>query len=271
MIPNSYVLISYSSKDLVIVNRIISFLENNGIPYWKAPDMIPPDSTYAREIIGALQDSAYVIVLLSKNSQRSIWVEKEIDKALKFDRRILPVQIDDAPLSELFSFYFADKTIIDYKNDPKAAITELARYLIPLAGKARRLTPVTDPDALELPRANSPREGRHTSLKANSAAEKNSIFIDPDDPKESRRKKPKMIPVNFYSKNRRPECCVFCGGELVNKGKGIYPCMDCGRENFDDFTLIRRYLLEHGAAPITKIIQDLGIPRSVVNAYRDET
>lgn len=119
------VFISYCSKNRRYIEKMTQMLDKMGITYWIAPDMIPAGSNYAREIPGAIRQCEVFLLVLSKESQQSIWVEKEIDSAINYRRTIVPFQIDDEPLSEMFRFYLNNVQTIYCVNRPKEAIEEL--------------------------------------------------------------------------------------------------------------------------------------------------
>ena len=104
-------------------------LDKMGISYWIAPDMIPAGSNYAREIPGAIQCCEVFLLVLSKNSQQSIWVEKEIDSAINYRKTIVPFQIDDEPLTDMFRVHLNNVQTIYCVNRPKDAIEELKQRL----------------------------------------------------------------------------------------------------------------------------------------------
>ena len=118
------VFISYCSKDERYIRKMTQMLDKMGISYWIAPDMIPAGSNYAREIPGAIQCCEVFLLVLSKNSQQSIWVEKEIDSAINYRKTIVPFQIDDEPLTDMFRFYLNNVQTIYCVNRPKDAIEE---------------------------------------------------------------------------------------------------------------------------------------------------
>ena len=99
------VFISYSSKDERYIKKMTQMLEKMGISYWIAPDMIPAGSNYAREIPKAIRDCEIFLLVLSQASQQSIWVEKEIDSAIYYRKTIVPFQIDDSVMTDMFRFY----------------------------------------------------------------------------------------------------------------------------------------------------------------------
>ena len=117
----STVFVSYSSKDLEIVNYIVSKLQNMKISYWKAPEMIPAGSSYAKEIPKAIQNCQIVLLILSDSSQESIWVENEIDSAICNRKVIIPFQIKEMELNDTFKFYLNNvQTVMYYQNNEEA-------------------------------------------------------------------------------------------------------------------------------------------------------
>lgn len=126
---NKSVFISYSSKDERYIKKMTQMLEKMGITYWIAPDMIPAGSNYAREIPSAIQNCDIFLLVLSKASQQSIWVEKEIDSAIYYRKTIVPFQIDDSPMTDMFRFYLNNVQTIYCANRPKDAIEELKQRL----------------------------------------------------------------------------------------------------------------------------------------------
>ena len=118
------VFISYSSLDSQTVDRVIRLLEQMKISYWKAPEMIPAGSSYAREIPQAIRDCKIFLLIVSQASQDSVWVEKEIDTAIHYRRTILPLKIDDEPMNDMFYFYLNNVQAIFYHNDAAAAFLD---------------------------------------------------------------------------------------------------------------------------------------------------
>ena len=77
MATEKTVFISYSSKDGQFVQNLATCLKELNITYFKAPETIPVGSNYAREIPRAIKECGVFLLVLSKNSQDSIWVEKD--------------------------------------------------------------------------------------------------------------------------------------------------------------------------------------------------
>ena len=78
-----YYFISYSSKDYWFVSQIRDAIEKAGIRCWMAPRDIPHGTNYAHIIEVAIQNAQrFIILLLSNSSIWSVWVEKELQRAI---------------------------------------------------------------------------------------------------------------------------------------------------------------------------------------------
>ena len=116
------VFISYSSKDSKIVEKIVAMLKEAGISYWKAPEMIPAGSNYAREIPRAIAQCQVFLLVISSYSQESIWVEKEIDCAINDRKTIVPLKLTEDDLSDMFRFYLNNVQTISYAESHDQAL-----------------------------------------------------------------------------------------------------------------------------------------------------
>lgn len=98
------VFISYSTLDSNNALDIREYLERNGISCWMAPRDIPSGSNYTKEIPAAIRGCQVFLLLLTGNAQRSQWVLKELDSAVNERKVVIPLMLDDAPLSDEFGF-----------------------------------------------------------------------------------------------------------------------------------------------------------------------
>ena len=258
MANDKTVFISYSSSDRELVNQIIHILESLGISYWIAPEMIPVGSNYAREIPKAIQNCRVFLLMLSAKSQESIWVEKEIDSAICYKKSIIPFQIDDTPLNDMFRFYLNNVQMIPYSQDKKQGITLLKQQLSQLSV------------SLE------PMEKQRSDIRINvsdaakTIDEKKSVVTNKEvisNPIKEESKKKAVKRSNAFIMNEVPTECEICGERLTQTGVGIYECVSCGKEHYDTFQTIRNYLTEKGPTPALIIEKETGIPRRVIDYY----
>ncbi len=93
--------ISYSSKDQDFANRLHADLQSKGARVWFAPDDMKIGDRIHETIEDAIRIYDKLMVVLSKNSIKSAWVEREVREGLKREKRekrtmLFPVRLDDA-------------------------------------------------------------------------------------------------------------------------------------------------------------------------------
>ena len=94
----AYVFVSYSTKDLRRACAVRDLIESAGVGCWMAPRDIPTSSNYAYVIERAISNCAVFLLLVSRESVRSVWVNKEILYALgklQQDRRVHAAWLDE--------------------------------------------------------------------------------------------------------------------------------------------------------------------------------
>lgn len=259
------VFVSYSSEDRKFVNTIVQMMKEEKIAYWKAPEMIPAGSSYAREIPRAIKECEVFLLVLSRTSQKSIWVEKEIDSAISHRKTIIPFQIDDIPLNDTFRFYLNNVQMISYVLDKEDAFMELKKQLKQLLKKDG--TQSSDQNGIganvieeEIPTSNrSVADG-----KVSVQREKNTSQF----PRRLARK----ADSNALRMNRIPLACDYCGSKMIeNITMGTYRCQECGKDSYDDYQTIRNYLDKVGNATAAAIEQNTGVPKRIIEYFfRDE-
>ena len=85
------VFISYSTRDMALVNHVKHLLEDSSIEVFVAEYSVSPSSPLAQNIIDAIKDCHLFIVLWGENSRTSEWVQQEIGIATSGKKPILPV------------------------------------------------------------------------------------------------------------------------------------------------------------------------------------
>lgn len=255
---NKSVFISYSSKDERYIKKMTQMLEKMGITYWIAPDMIPAGSNYAREIPSAIQNCDIFLLVLSKASQQSIWVEKEIDSAIYYRKTIVPFQIDDSPMTDMFRFYLNNVQTIYCANRPKDAIEELKQRL-------RTLLKLTA-ESIHNPGGKKDR-GESSTSKEETTEGRDSENKDAPTEQESEIAIERRKRESFLRSSGIPTACGYCGGDLEKISRGVYRCKKCGRENYDYFQTVRNFLRKYGAKPAIIIERETGVPRHVIEQF----
>lgn len=123
------IFISYSSLDKVFASRLALDLLAAGLPVWlDVWEMEIGDSLY-QKIFSGLDSSSYVIIVVSRNYNRSIWTSKEFRAVLSKednDQRkiLLPLVIDDAEVP----LEIRDRIYSNFSVDYDLKIMQLKRF-----------------------------------------------------------------------------------------------------------------------------------------------
>ncbi len=111
------VFLSHSSKDKFFARKIAETLTSNGVTVWIDEAEIRVGDSLLDKISTAIDAVDYVAVLLSRNSVRSEWVQKELQIAMTKEIGqkkviVLPILIEQCPLP----LYLADKLYADFTD-----------------------------------------------------------------------------------------------------------------------------------------------------------
>ena len=138
------IFISYKSEDFDQANWLRSVLEANGFSCWMAPASIPGGSNYAREIPQAIDQCRVFVLALTQRCQDSIWVPKELDRAINSGKIIMPFMLENCALTDDFNFYLSNVQRYNAYQNKAAAVERMLRDLQALL------------DAKEIPERNQP-------------------------------------------------------------------------------------------------------------------
>ncbi len=131
-----YTFISYSTKNQAEGDAVRNLFHKKGIRTWMAPYNIPVGSGYAAEIAQAIKNCACFVLLLSKSSQDSMWVDKEVERALSHKKSVIVIQLEDIILNDSFEFYLGNCQIQSVKKIDENAegFRKILEAVIALAG-----------------------------------------------------------------------------------------------------------------------------------------
>lgn len=275
------VFISYSSKDTEIVNEVVNMLETSGISYWKAPEMIPAGSNYAKEIPRVICECNIFLLIISEDSQHSIWVEKEIDFAINNRKVIVPLKLTEGKLTDMFSFYLNNIQMVNYNGNLKKALKVLRTRIETLLSKeslkdnTRNITygrEIANSNNRELDDNNESTSNRNIENTGNGENSDKDI-----EGPENREEHPEMektdrenirrSKIKAFDYNPQPEFCRKCNGRLKEIAKGVYKCTNCGMENYDYFQTVRNYLEKAGPCSIIMIEKATKVPRASIDYF----
>lgn len=148
-----HVFISHSSEDAAVADKVCRALESAGLATWICSRDIQPGQTWACAITEGLECSGVLVLLFTAHANSSQHVLRELDSALGHRIPILPVRLDNTPLSKDIEYYINVAhwiAVSDGRIDP---------HLDKIADGCRRLLGSPLPEVAPLPPPR-PRERR---------------------------------------------------------------------------------------------------------------
>ena len=107
------VFISYKSEEKKEALQIRSFLEENEIECWMAPESIKAGEDYSKAIEDALNSCDALVLMLSKKSQQSFSIKNEVDIARSKGKIVVPYKIEECKLTNGFDFMLRNFQWVD--------------------------------------------------------------------------------------------------------------------------------------------------------------
>ncbi len=103
------VFISHSSKDKKISDLLCNLMIKAGLTVWYDENSMLPNTSLTTDIPKYISNSEVLLVVLSKNSCDSRWVEEEYNYAkellYKQELKIIPIVVDDCKLPGFYNNY----------------------------------------------------------------------------------------------------------------------------------------------------------------------
>ncbi|MEN3368698.1 MAG: hypothetical protein V7609_841 [Verrucomicrobiota bacterium] len=124
------VFLSHPSADNKLAKQIAEDLQQAGIDVWLDEAEILVGDRIIAKIAEGISKSQFLAVMLSKKSQESNWVEKEVSVKLTEEINsqktcVLPIRLDDCKLPS----FLADKAYADFRTDYKSGLRDLIRAI----------------------------------------------------------------------------------------------------------------------------------------------
>jgi TolB-like protein/Tfp pilus assembly protein PilF len=116
--------VSYASHDAAVAQKVCAALEAAGFKCWIAPRDVVPGTLYADGIVGAIDESRILILILSKNAVASAHVGKELERATSKRHPIIALRLDTAPLTRAFEYFLNESQWIEVNAGNSDAATE---------------------------------------------------------------------------------------------------------------------------------------------------
>jgi len=112
------VFISYSSQDKTVADAVCATLEGRKIRCWIAPRDVPPGLPYAAALVKAINDCKVFVLILSKGSNTSGAVMREVEEAVDRGTPIIPLRIEEIEPTEAMRYYIKSIHWIDAMSPP---------------------------------------------------------------------------------------------------------------------------------------------------------
>lgn len=213
----------HSSCDKEQVQELAERLKSNGIDVWLDECELKIGDSIAEKVASAIHVSDFVIAVLSPNSVKSHWVQKELNlaitKEIETNRTVVfPVLLDKCNLPE----YLRDKLYADFTNPTKLSV-EFQKLVTAIKHLLSKI-PASSNAFRNIPQPKLP-ETDHDLIKPPKAKQK------PVPSSLTERQKPEIVNVGSYGEYGEGLC--HCGGSLEHVGRGrgdhrILKCNKCG-------------------------------------------
>lgn len=102
-----YIFLSYSTKDSNTAYKLKGFLESEGFVVWMAPLGIPVGKKYPEIIESVIREAELFLLLASNNICKSNWIDKEVERAINYSRKLIIFKIDNCTYNDVFNFLLA--------------------------------------------------------------------------------------------------------------------------------------------------------------------
>ncbi|MCJ7509598.1 MAG: PQQ-binding-like beta-propeller repeat protein [Dehalococcoidia bacterium] len=112
------VFISYAAEDRTAANAVCARLEANRIRCWIAPRDVLPSVRWADAIVEAINESRIMVLVFTSHSNNSDQVMSEVEAAVNKGIPILPLKIEDVPLTSFMQFHIAKRHWLDALTPP---------------------------------------------------------------------------------------------------------------------------------------------------------
>ena len=119
------VFVSYSRRDEESARRMSNALRSAGVDVWMDYEKVQLGESWDKSIRKGVEESNYMIVLLTPDSTQSEWIANEVSLAKHFGRPIVPVLMKGATTAAAPAG-LRNLQMIDANDNVEVAIRKLA-------------------------------------------------------------------------------------------------------------------------------------------------
>lgn len=112
-----FVFISHSSVNAEIAKKLCEYLEERKIKCFIAPRDIQLGHEYAEEILNGIDNSSVFILMLSKESNTSPHVLREVERAVSKNIPIIVYKIENVQLSKSLEYFLMTHQWMDASDE----------------------------------------------------------------------------------------------------------------------------------------------------------
>ncbi len=127
-----HIFLSYSRKDIHMMQSFRDDLLAEGLTVWTDEALNTGSQSWKQDIENAIENASALVVILTPNSKKSIWVREEMNYAEAQDVRIFPVLADGEPKDSV-PFGFITAQWVDLRSDAEYDY-ELQKLIFTLRG-----------------------------------------------------------------------------------------------------------------------------------------
>ena len=113
LLTTAPVFVCCASQDAAVANAAVENLEQHGIKCWIAPRDATPGSQFGDEIVGAIDDTEVLVLVLSEYTVASPHVGRQVERAASKGRRIIALRMAAVPLTRSFEYFLSQSQWID--------------------------------------------------------------------------------------------------------------------------------------------------------------
>jgi ABC-type transport system substrate-binding protein len=107
------VFVSYSSKEKAIADAVVAAHEQAGIRCWYAPRDIKPGADWADSITKAIHECSIMVLIFSKEANRSQRVIDEVNYAISQEKPLLPFRVESSTPTGALSLHLSSRHWLD--------------------------------------------------------------------------------------------------------------------------------------------------------------
>lgn len=106
---HNYVFISYSPVSKTVADVACHILEECGILCWFSPHNIIPDNTWTGNIVLAICECSFIVLIYSEDSNSSSQVANEVDNTFRHGKIVIPFIVNSTSMNNDFNYFLSRK------------------------------------------------------------------------------------------------------------------------------------------------------------------